>query len=212
MAIVKHCPNCGNETTDEEEFCTECGYRLRYDHHHSIMNAASDKKGFFDNLADKTSFPIIAFAFVIFGVFLFIGSMFWSSFMSSGSLDMITYIMLTVVFAVFFGGIFVGYTGCADKSYVMANVALYSGSIFAAVLCGIGLIFTFLMGIFSAMSSAFSSMGGSSTYGGSSQPAAPSYLSNIGLSGFFKIILFILLIPVAAYFGVYLGYILKDNI
>ena len=212
MAIVKHCPNCGNETADEEEFCTECGYRLRYDHHHRIMNDSDDKMGFFENLTDKTSFPIIVFAFVIFGVFLFVGALFWSSFMSSGSLDLITYLMLTVVFAVFFGGIFVGYKGCVDKSYVMPNVALYSGSIFAVVLCGIGLIFTFLMGILSAMSSAFSAMSGSSSYGSSYQPATPSYVPNVDLSGVFKIVLFILLIPVAAYFGVYLGYILKENI
>ena len=212
MAIVKHCPNCGNETADEEEFCTECGYRLRYDHHHRIMNDSDDKMGFFENLTDKTSFPIIVFAFVIFGVFLFVGALFWSSFMSSGSLDLITYLMLTVVFAVFFGVIFVGYKGCVDKSYVMPNVALYSGSIFAVVLCGIGLIFTFLMGILSAMSSAFSAMSGSSSYGSSYQPATPSYVPNVDLSGVFKIVLFILLIPVAAYFGVYLGYILKENI
>lgn len=94
----------------------------------------------------------------------------------------------------------------------MPNFALYSGSIYAVVLCGIGLIFTFLMGIVSVISSAFSAMGSSSPYGSSFQLSTPSYVPNIDLSGVFKIILFILLIPVAAYFGVYLGYILKNNI
>ena len=211
MVIVKHCPNCGNEITDEGEFCTECGYNL-LDNSPRILRATKDEKGFFDNLVEKTSFPVMVFAFVIFGIFLFVGALFWSSFMSNGSLDLLTYLMLTVVFAVFFGGIFVGYKGCVDKSYVMPNFALYSGSIYAVVLCGIGLIFTFLMGILSALSSAFSSMSSSSPYGSSYQPTTPNYVPNMDLSGVFKIILFILLIPVAAYFGVYLGYILKENI
>ena len=201
MDIVKHCPNCGSVISEEDmEFCTECGYNL----------AENDEapKGFFDNLADKTSFPLIIFSFVIFGVFLFVGSIFWSSFLASGSVDLITYLLLVVVFSVFFGGIFIGYMGCKDKTYVLPNFSMYLGSIFAVVLCGIGLIFTFLMGIISAISSAFSSMGSSPLYGS----ATPSYTPTIDLSSVFKIILFILLIPVAAYFGVYLGYYLKQNL
>ena len=201
MDIVKHCPNCGSVISEEDmEFCTECGYNL--------TENDEAPKGFFDNLADKTSFPLIIFSFVIFGVFLFVGSIFWSSFLASGSVDLITYLLLVVVFSVFFGGIFIGYMGCKDKTYVLPNFSMYLGSIFAVVLCGIGLIFTFLMGIISAISSAFSSMGSSPLYGS----ATPSYTPSIDLSSVFKIILFILLIPVAAYFGVYLGYYLKQNL
>ena len=201
MDIVKHCPNCGSVISEEDmEFCTECGYNL--------TENDEAPKGFFDNLADKTSFPLIIFSFVIFGAFLFVGSIFWSSFLASGSVDLITYLLLVVVFSVFFGGIFIGYMGCKDKTYVLPNFSMYLGSIFAVVLCGIGLIFTFLMGIISAISSAFSSMGSSSLYGS----ASPSYTPTIDLSSVFKIILFILLIPVAAYFGVYLGYYLKQNL
>ena len=204
MDIVKHCPNCGSVISEVDmEFCTECGYNL----------AENDEapKGFFDNLADKTSFPLIIFSFVIFGVFLFVGSIFWSSFLASGSVDLITYLLLVVVFSVFFGGIFIGYFGCKDKTYVLPNFSMYLGSIFAVVLCGIGLIFAFLMGIISAISSAFSAMGSSSAYGSVQSPAS-SFTPSVDLSFLFKIILFVLLIPVAAYFGVYLGYYLKQNI
>ena len=100
---VKHCPNCGHEITDEEEFCTECGYNIM-NNSPRIVRAANDEKGFFDNLVEKTSFPVMVFAFVIFGVFLFVGALFWSSFLSNGSLDLITYLMLTIVFAVFSEG------------------------------------------------------------------------------------------------------------
>ena len=207
--VIKRCPNCGSEIDDENaEFCTDCGYSLS----NRIVRIDNNPKGFFDNLQDKTSFPVIVFSFVVFGIFLFIGSIFWSSFMSNGSIDLITYLLLTVVFSVFFGGIFAGYFGCKDESYVVPNISMYLGSIFAVVLCGIGLIFTFLMGILSALSSAFSSGSGSSAYGSAYQPAASSFTSSADLSSVFKIILFILLIPVASYLGVYLGYFLKQNI
>lgn len=205
MAIIRHCPNCGCEISDEDvEFCTECGYNL-------TRKIEDVPKGFFDNLTDKTSFPVLAFSFVIFGVFLFVGSIFWSSFLASGSIDLITYLLLIIVFSVFFGGIFIGYFGCKDKTYVLPNFSMYLGSIFAVVLCGIGLIFAFLMGIISAISSAFSAMGSSSAYGSAQSPAS-SFTPSVDLSFLFKIILFVLLIPVAAYFGVYLGYYLKQNI
>ena len=205
MAIIRHCPNCGCEISDEDvEFCTECGYNL-------TGKIEDVPKGFFDNLTDKTSFPVLAFSFVIFGVFLFVGSIFWSSFLASGSIDLITYLLLIIVFSVFFGGIFIGYFGCKDKTYVLPNFSMYLGSIFAVVLCGIGLIFAFLMGIISAISSAFSAMGSSSAYGSTQSPVS-SFTPSVDLSFLFKIILFVLLIPVAAYFGVYLGYYLKQNI
>ena len=208
MVIIKHCPNCGSEISDDSEFCSECGYNLSNNNY----QAPVVKSGFFNTLNEKVNYSIIIFSFVVFGVFLFVGSIVWSSFLANGSLDMITYILLTVVLAVFFGGIFAGYMGCEDKSYVLPNFSMYLGSIFAVVLCGIGLIFTFLMGILANISSAFSSLGGSSSYSSSHQPSASNFSPSVYLSFIFKIILFVLLIPVAAYFGVYLGYILKNNI
>ena len=210
VAIVKICPNCGNKNEGEDvEFCTECGHDLSK----PVDNVGYHPPiGFFDNLIEKTSFPIIIFSFIIFGIFLFVGSIIWSSFIASGSIDLITYYLLTVVFSVFFGGVFIGYFGCKDKSYFIPNFSMYLGSIFAVVLCGIGLIFTFLMGILSALSSILPFGSSSSAYSSSYQVSTPSYMPSVDLSFILKMILFILLIPVAAYFGVYLGYILKENI
>lgn len=209
MIIKKHCPNCGSQLEDGSEFCSECGYDLVNKFQRNEIN---DSLGFFDKLSKKANIPVLIFSFVIFGIFLFVGSIVWSSFMANGSIDFLTYILLTIVFSVFFGGIFVGYFSCVDKSYVLPNFSIYLGSIFAVVLCGIGLIFTFLMGIISALSSLFSSFGSTSPYASTSQPTTSSFMPSIDFSGVFKIILFILLIPVAAYFGVYLGYFLKENI
>lgn len=205
MTTLKHCPNCGNEIEDVDvEFCTACGYNLSG----NVSNIAHNPIGFFDNLSQKTSFPILIFSFIIFGIFLFAGTILWSAFMSNGSIDLITYFILTIVFSVFFGAVFLGYFGCKNQLFVVPNFMMYLGSIFAVILCGIGLIFTFLMGIISALSSAFSSGSSVDSY----QSTASSFTPSVDYSFIFKIILFILLIPVASYLGVYLGYILKENI
>lgn len=203
MVIVRHCPNCGNEIVDGD-FCTECGYDLS----NNNPRPETVSKDFFDNLKEKTSFPIIIFSFVIFGLFLFVGSIVWSSFMASSSIDLITYFILTTVFSVFFGAVFVGYFACKDKSYVLPNFYMHMGSIFAVVLCGVGLIFTVLMGVISLLSSILPFGSSSSTY----QQSTTNYAALLDWSFFFKILLFILLIPVASYLGIYLGYVLRENI
>jgi len=116
------------------------------------------------------------------------------------------------VLSVFFAGMFIGYFGCRDRSYVVPNFTMFVGSIFAVVLSGMGLIFAFSMGIIATISSAFSSLSNNSPYGAAYQPTVPSYTPSVNLNIIFEIILFILLIPVAAYFGVYLGYFLRQNI
>ena len=207
MPIIKHCPNCGNALSDRDmEFCTECGHNL------SEKPVIKDSIGFFDNLADKTNILIIIFSFILFGVFLFLGSFFWSLFLSNGSIDLITYLILTVIFSVFFAGIFIGYFGCQDKSYVIPNILLFIGSLFAVILTSVGLLFSIFMGIITTISSAFSSLNSNSVSGVAYQPTNPILPSSVNLNSIFEIILFILLIPVVAYFGVYLGYLLKRNL
>ena len=77
---VRKCPNCGNEIGDKDvDFCTECGYSLS----RNVVLKDKNSNGFFDDVIDKTSFSIIIFAFVVFGIFLFIGSYVWGSFMAS---------------------------------------------------------------------------------------------------------------------------------
>ncbi len=209
MTNLRHCPNCGSELDSDNEFCSECGYDLR-------NNVSFEQKntplGFFDNLTQKTSFPIIVFSFIIFGIFLFVGSIIWASVMANGSIDFLTYLLLTIAFSVFFAGVFVGYFGCNDQSYVLPNFLVHMASIYSVVLCIIGFIFTFLMGIIGMLSSVLPFGDSSSSYTGASQSTASSYTPSIDLSGYLKIFILILLIPVASYLGIYLGYFLKKNI
>ena len=127
----------------------------------------------------------------------------WSSLIANGSIDFITYLILTVVLAVFVSGIFQGFSGCGDKKQVIPNFIVYTGSIYAFVFSVLGLIFCFLTGVLTAIGSAFSQMSGNSI--------SNTYTPQIDFSSFFKIILFVLLIPLAAYAGVYLGYFIKKN-
>lgn len=204
MPIKKHCPNCGNEISYENEFCTECGYDLI----NGTVGPKTDvSNGFFDNLPQKANIPVIIFSFVIFGIFLFVDSFIWSSFMKNGSIGFSTYLLLTLIFSVFFASIFVGYFACRDKSYVVPNFLVYIASIYAVIFSIYGLLFTFLMGFMSVLSSISPLGSGSSSTGASS---ASNIASSMDLSFIFEIILFILLIPVVSYAGIYLGYYFKD--
>ena len=118
LPIIKHCPNCGNTISESDiEFCTECGHNL------SKKPIINDSKRFFDILAEKTNLSIIIFSFIIFGVLLFLGSIFWSSFVSDASIDLITYLILCVVIPVFVVGIFIGYFGVI---LVVPHIYMYS--------------------------------------------------------------------------------------
>ena len=49
MVIIKHCPNCGSEISDDSEFCSECGYNLSNNNY----QAPVVKSGFFNTLNEK---------------------------------------------------------------------------------------------------------------------------------------------------------------
>lgn len=204
MPIKKRCPNCGNEVSFDNEFCTECGFDLV---NGTINVGIDDSNGFFDKVSQKVDLTVIIFSFVIFGVFLFVGSFVWSLFITNGSIGFSTYLLLTIVFSVFFASIFVGYFACKDKSYVVPNFLVYIASIYAAIFSICGFVFTFFMGILSALSSVFPS-GSSSSYASTS--TTQNITSAMDLSFIFELILFILLIPVVAYVGMYIGYYFKD--
>ena len=209
MTDIKHCPNCGSELDIDNDFCSECGYDLR---NNTLTEQKNMPLGFFDNLGQKASFPIMVYSFIVFGIFLFVGSMIWTLFMANGSIDLLTYLILTIAFSVFFAGMFVGYFGCKDQSYKLPNFLVHIGSVYAMILCITGFVFAFLMGILGMLSSISPFGGSGSTYSGVAPSTAPNYAPSIDLSGYLKIFILILAIPVASYLGIYLGYFLKENI
>lgn len=190
MAIKKHCPNCGGKIEEDSLFCSECGNKL-------------ENIGFFDKLNKKTNFPLLIFSFIVLGVFLFIGSIIWGVTLSNGSISFQIYIILTVIFSVFFGGLFLGYFGCSEQKDVIYNFSLYFGSLMAILFFFFGLIFMAFMGVSATLSSMFNPYSAMSY-----SSSEPSYTApNMDI-----LVFLVFLVPLFAYMGVFAGYILKENI
>ncbi|RBQ24014.1 hypothetical protein ALNOE001_05700 [Candidatus Methanobinarius endosymbioticus] len=104
--------------------------------------------------------------FLVAGIFLVLGSFFYSLFLSNGIIDFIVYIGLTIITAIFAGGIIIGINGCSDYNDSKSN-----GIAFILIIVDIfAIIFGFVtsMGLASAMSSVFNgeiSSGSSSGFG-----------------------------------------------
>lgn len=226
MPIKNYCPNCGNELeSGDVDFCSECGYQLNAPN--DSNEAMYQHNGFFDNLTMKTSFPIIVLSFIVTAIFIFIGSLIWGLFLSKQTISIYTYFILTFIFASFFGGMFIGLTGCKDRTYILPNFIIYIGTIIAILLGGGSLAFTSFWGALSFSSSLFGSSsssnsdvnnyansyyndvsGSASDYSSSSRDTVSSFISNIG----FNIFILIIGIPIANYIGIEAGYYLKENI
>ena len=198
------CPNCGTPV-DDGDFCYECGAKL---------NA---KSGFFNGIDEHVSLSSLIFSFIVVGLFLFIGSLFWSIFSASGIIGFSTQTLLTLLFAVFFGGIFLGYTSCVNKTYIVPNFLAYLASMIAAILCLVGGVFTVLSALTASLASLFSSTPSTSTYnsysssvssGSGDTSIATTLISNFIID----ILIFVLLIPCAAYLGIYAGYFIRNNL
>ncbi|WP_407380600.1 hypothetical protein [Methanobrevibacter sp.] len=195
------CPKCG-AVTEDGDFCYQCGFKF-------------DSKSFLNKIDEKISLSTLIFSFIVLGLFLFIGSFFWGLFTSNGMIGFSTNVLLTVILAVFFGGIVMGYFNCMDDSYIVPNFLTYFGVIAATVLCGAGSLFTITTAFTSAMSSVFSSSPLTSGYAdaGSVSGGADANIFSTLLSNFLlDIVVIILLIPAASYLGIYLGYIVKKNL
>lgn len=224
MPIKNYCPNCGTELeTNDGDFCSECGYQLNT--LENINETTYQPNGFFDNLTMKGSFPIIILSFIVTAIFIFIGSLIWGVFLSKQTISIYTYFILTFISASFFGGMFLGLTGCKDKTYILPNFITYMGTILAILLGGGSLMFTSFWSVAALSSSLFDSSSTSevnnyanSYYDGISNNANDysstagntdsSIISNLG----FNIIILIIGIPIANYMGILAGYYLKKNI
>jgi hypothetical protein len=201
--VEKICPKCRAVIYDGD-FCSECGTKLDV-----------DENGFFNRMDSKISLSTLIFSFIVLGIFLFVGSLFFGIFASNGTINFTTHVLLTVIISVFLGGMFLGYFNCHDASYIVPNFLAFVGTIAASIICGVGGIFTVFIGFSSVLSSLLpsSSSGGSSGIGSSSAGSGDTNILSVILSNFIlDIIILILLIPFAAYLGIYAGYLMKTNL
>ena len=190
--VEKICPKC-RAVIHDGDFCSECGTKL-----------GADENGFFNRMDSKISLSTLIFSFIVLGIFLFVGSLFFGIFASSGAINFPTHVLLTVIISVFLGGVFLGYFNCHDASYIVPNFLAFVGTIAASIICGIGGIFT----LFTGFSSVLSSLLPSSSAGSGDTNILTVILNNFILD----IIILILLIPFAAYLGIYAGYLMKTNL
>ena len=199
--VEKICPNCGELIVDGD-FCSECGTEL-----------SGNPNGFCNKLDEKISLSSLIFSFIILAIFLFIGSLFWGILTSNGTIGFPTNIFLTILFAIFFGGIFVGYVNCLDNSYIIPNFLVYFGTIVASILCGVGIIFALVSALASSLISSIpSSYGGASSYSSLSSGADTNIISSLVSNFILEILILILLMPAASYLGIYVGFLIKNNI
>ena len=89
--VEKICPKCRAVIYDGD-FCSECGTKLNV-----------DDNGFFNRVDSKLSLSTLIFSFIVLGIFLFAGSLFFGIFASSGTINFPTHVLLTVITSVFFG-------------------------------------------------------------------------------------------------------------
>ena len=222
MSIKNYCPNCGNELESDDDFCSECGYKLTV-FEDDFINDVPKSNGFFDNLTMKVSFPIILFSFIITAIFIFIGSLIWGLFLSKQTISIYTYFILTFISASFFGGMFIGLVGCKDKTYILPNFVIYIGTIIAILLGGGSLMFTSFWSVVSLSSNLLGSSSNyndyansyydgisnsANDYSSSTSNIESSFVSNLG----FNLFILIIGIPIANYLGITVGYYLRENI
>lgn len=161
---------------------------------------------------DRINLLSILIGFLVAGIFLVLGSLFYSLFLSNGIIDFIIYIGLTVITAIFTGGITIGLIGCSDYHDAKTNSIAFILIIIDIIIIIFGLGFSTTMGLSSAINSVFG--GSSSGFASSSsssgfEPATSITTSNNSPIIMFEILIMGILAIVAGIGGCYLGVFLK---
>ncbi len=156
------CPNCGSQNRNEAEFCKNCGYTLK-DNNQNLIHRLNGKINI-----------LAVFIGLVISLIVLVLSPLFVGLVTSGTLNIIEFAYLILLPMVFIGGFIASILGSRTYSEGLANGGLLS----IISLVNLGFVISVLMvaaaAIVSAISSAFSS------FGGSSYPSTTSnsYLSN----------------------------------
>jgi len=199
------CPSCGSATNEDSVFCKECGRPV-----------CLYEKNIIHRLNDRINLLSILIGFFSTAIFIVLCSLFFNLFLSNGLINFMTYIALTTITTIFFGGLTIGLVGCSDYHDAKSNSITFILIILNIVAIIFGVTFSTTMGLASALSSAFGGFDLESTSSSTGFGSTPT-TTDSGSSGviiFEVLIIVILSIAVgigACYLGVFLKNFVKDK-
>jgi len=191
------CSSCGSAINESSVFCKKCGRSVHL-----------YEKNIIQRLNDRINILSIILGLLISAIFLVLCSLFYSLFLYNQIIDFIIYMGLTIITAIFFGGLAIGILGCSDYYDAKSNsitFVLIIINIFA-IIFGFG--FSTAIGLATVLSGVF---GGSNSEPTSSSMELESTSSDLSYSVTFilEILMIGILAIVAGIGGCYLGVFLK---
>ena len=197
------CPDCGTENSDDAKVCKKCGYNLEI---LKKYNNTHNKNKRISKIDSNTSFIGVILGFIIFGIFLFIGSFFFKNYLLNGSISFSTYLGLILITSLFFGSFTIGLNSCSTIEDVKNNgLSFLILSYFIIIGC-IALSYTDESIISTTLSDSIGSVIDTSTLS-SNQTAANNIANPLELLVFLILGLFIIFI--GCYLGTFIGKLLS---
>lgn len=145
------CKYCGAQINKDAQFCKNCGKNF------------NEENGLMDRLNGRIHLLSIVFGLVVAVIILFVGVSLFGLIIVNKVMDVTLYLFLVLFFMLFFGGIVTGITGSKNINQGMVNGAVLSSFTFIILGFIIGGYLLIMVGISSAISSAFGSTSASST-------------------------------------------------
>lgn len=145
------CKYCGAQINQDAQFCKICG--KSFNEENSLM----------DRLNKKIHLLSVIIGLIVAVIVLFVGTSLLGQVIINKVMDVTLYLVLVIVCMLFFGGIVTGITGSKNINQGMINGAVLS--LFAFIILGfiIGGYLLVMVGLSSAISSAFGSGSTAST-------------------------------------------------
>ncbi len=164
-----YCKFCGSEINKDAQFCKMCGKNF------------TEEKDFINRINEKINILSVFIGLIVSVIVLLVGSSFFGVVIISKTMDATFYLFLILFAVLFLGGITTGILGNPKINEGLINGAVLSLVAFIIIGFIIGGYLLIVIGISSAMASAFSSYGPSAASNVTTTPTSPFSQENIFL-------------------------------